>query len=216
MPAMIQAARRRKRDGLRDKLQELILSGKLEGGARLNELQLSRRLAVSRTPLREALLHLEREGLVRSDLRRGFSVEPLSSREVRETYPVLAQLECLAVRSSAAFLPPLIPELARVNALLSVARTGARARDLDALWHKTLIGQTRNGRLIAMIGRLHRTVARYERLYMADRNHVETSVRQHAAILAALEAGKIEAALTALEENYLFGMQVLLRKMGEE
>src|SRR5271165_5327532 len=92
-------------------LRELIVGGELQGGQKLNELELSLRLKTSRTPLREAMLHLEREGLVRSDLRRGFSVEPLSPREVRETYPVLCALECHAVRSSAEFIPPLLPEL---------------------------------------------------------------------------------------------------------
>src|SRR6516225_2562575 len=95
-------------------LRELIVSAELKSGQKLNEVDLARRLKTSRTPLREALLHLERELLVRSDLRRGFSVEPLSAREIRETYPMLSALECHAVKETLDFIPALIPELARI------------------------------------------------------------------------------------------------------
>ena len=55
---------------------------------------------MSRTPLREGLLSLEREGFVRVQMDKGFSVGPLSGREVREAYPILSTLEELALRAS--------------------------------------------------------------------------------------------------------------------
>lgn len=210
------AVRGRIRDRLRSALLDRIVSGELKGGGKLNELRLSDELKVSRTPLREALLHLEREGFVRSDVRRGFTVGELSTREVRETYPLIAHLEILAVRNSAPMLPLLIPKLVAVNADFARAKTAQRARDLDTLWHDTLMSQSKNARLRAMVSTLRLAIERYERLYMADTGLVALSVAQHDGIIRHLKRGDLEAALKALEHNYMFGMQALLRKMGEE
>jgi DNA-binding GntR family transcriptional regulator len=201
---------------LQGALRDLIVTGKLQGGAKLNERELAQLLRTSRTPLREALLHLEREGLVRSDLRRGFTVQLLSARDVRETYPVLAQLELHAVRTSARFVPALLPKLAKINADFARARSPARALDLDTLWHDTLMSRSTNARLAAMVSNLRLSIRRYEHLYMAESGLTAISVMQHKAIMAAFRRGDIEAALAALEENYRFGMQALLQKMGEE
>jgi DNA-binding GntR family transcriptional regulator len=212
----VKAVHGRIRDRLRSALLDRIVSGELKGGDKLNELRLSGELKVSRTPLREALLHLEREGFVRSDVRRGFTVGELSTREVRETYPLIAHLEILAVRNSAPMLPVLIPKLVAVNADFARAKTAQRARDLDTLWHDTLMSQSKNARLRTMVTTLRLAIERYERLYMADTGLVALSVAQHSDIIKHLKRADLEAALKALEHNYMFGMQALLRKMGEE
>jgi len=204
------------RQRLRLALLELIVMGKLKGGDKINESQVSSLLKASRTPLREALLHLEKEGLVRSDLRRGFTVEPLSSREVRELYPILAQLECLAVRSSAKFVVALLPELTHINAEFTRARTPKRAIEIDTLWHNTLMSQSKNARLASMIATLRLAIRRYEHFYMADSKLIPASAAQHEDIIRAFRHNNLEAGIKAIEENYVFGMQVLLRKMGEE
>ena len=206
----------RMREGLRQALLDLIIAGKLVGGEKLNELKLSRLLKTSRTPLREALLHLEREGFVSSDLRRGFTVEPLSSREVRETYPLIAELECFAVRESAGFLPLVFADLKRINGQFARARTAQRARELDTLWHQTLMSQSKNARLAQIVDGLRLAISRYERFYMSDAGLVAISAKQHDDILAAFVHGDTAGGLKALERNYHFGMQALLRKMGED
>lgn len=210
------AGKSRVRERLTVTLRDLIVDGELAAGQKLNELELSRRLKTSRTPLREALLQLEREGLVRSDMRRGFSVEPLSSREIRETYPVLCALECLAVRNSLAFVPQLLPALARINAQFARARSPQRSLELDTLWHDTLMSQSKNERLAGLVANLRRAIRRYELVYMSDRTLTAHSERQHRAIIAAFRRGDVEAAMSLLAENYLSGMKALLRSMGEE
>lgn len=206
---------KRRRDGVRLNLIDLIVTGKLASGEKIHEVDLSRQLKTSRTPLREALLHLEREGLVRSDQRRGFSVEPLSGREVRETYPLLCDLECFAVRTSASLIPAVLPELERINTEFSCARTPKRALALDARWHDTLMCQSNNTRLKTIVERLRLAIARYEHLYMADKSLIAISTKQHRGIVAAFKRGDLATALLAIEENYRFGMQMLLSKMGE-
>ena len=206
----------RLREALIATLLERIVKGTLEPGAKIIESRLAAGLKVSRTPLREALLQLEREGLVRSDLRRGFTVEPLSAREVRETYPMLAALEWLAVRNSAGLLAGLAPELERINRDFAAARSPQRALELDTRWHETLMSHCRNSRLIALVHRLRRVIRRYEYFYMADTRLVATSAGQHRAIISAIKRGDLAEMAAAIELNYSFGMDVLLRRMGEE
>src|ERR1041384_548116 len=107
------------RADLRRIVLERIVRGELAPGVRIKESRLAEELGTSRTPLREALIHLEQEGFVRSELAHGFSVESLSGREVRETYPILWTLEVLALRSSGNVIYSLLGELSKINAELA-------------------------------------------------------------------------------------------------
>lgn len=206
----------RLRKNLREIVLRRIVEGGLKAGEALNESRLAAQLKVSRTPLREALLQLEREGFIRSDERRGFSVERMSAREVREIYPMIWTLEGLAVRSNAVCMHLLVPDLARVNAEFAKARGPQEALALDTQWHELLTSQSQNRRLHATIAALRLAVRRYEIAYMSDTRLIPESVSQHNAIINALKEHDTEAAVQALEHNWRFGMEVLMRKMGEE
>jgi DNA-binding GntR family transcriptional regulator len=206
----------RLRQDLRSTLLRRIVVGELEAGKPINESHLATQLKVSRTPLREALLQLEQEGFIRSDERRGFSVERLSAREIREIYPMIWTLEGLALRSSAVCAHLLVPELARINLEFARARTSQRALDLDTQWHERLTSQSQNRRLLETISALRLGIRRYETVYMADTRLLPESVAQHNAIIDALREHDIDAAIKGLEKNWRFGMEVLIRKMGEE
>lgn len=79
-------------------LRSMILSGELLPGDRLPENSLTEQLGVSRSPLREAMAVLEREGLIVQAPRRGAVVAPLTAHDVYEIYTLRAQLEELSVR----------------------------------------------------------------------------------------------------------------------
>src|SRR2546423_2195485 len=68
----------------------LMTDGELEPGQTLTEAGLSKALGVSRTPVREALLQLEAEGVLESTPARGFTVRHLSSTEATELFPILS------------------------------------------------------------------------------------------------------------------------------
>lgn len=135
---------------------------------------------------------------------------------MRETYPLLAQLECFAVGESAAFLPLVLADLKRINRQFAQARTAQRARDLDTQWHQKLMSQSKNLRLAQIVDGLRLAISRYERYYMSDAGLVAISAKQHDDILAAFGRGDTAGGLEALKHNYHFGMQALLRKMGED
>jgi DNA-binding GntR family transcriptional regulator len=193
-----------------------IVGGDLKGGDPIKESRLAAQLKVSRTPLREALLQLEREGFIRSDERRGFSVQHLSAREVREIYPMIWTLEGLALRSSSICVHLLAPELERLNSQFAKARDPQRALLLDTQWHEALISLSQNRRLRTTISALRLSIRRYETVYMAEAHLIPESVKQHKAIIKALRAHDADGAIRALEKNWRFAMEVLIRKMGEE
>lgn len=207
---------KRLRQDLRSTLLRWIVQGKLKAGEGINESRLAAQLKVSRTPLREALLQLDREGFIRSDQRRGFSVEHLSTREIREIYPMLWTLEGLAVRSSALCVHLSVPELTRINSEFAKAGSPQRALALDTRWHECLTSQSQNRRLLATISSLRLSLRRYETLHMADTRLLPESVVQHQAIIAALKERDVDAAVKKIEANWSFGMEMLIRTMGEE
>ena len=91
------ARRRGLADEVADSIRDAIFSGAYELGAQLREVELAAALEVSRGPVREALLRLEREGLVRSAWHRGATVMTLSAEDVAELDSLRGALERLAV-----------------------------------------------------------------------------------------------------------------------
>src|SRR4051812_32626927 len=90
------ARRRGLADEVADRIRDAIFGGAYRPGAQLREVELSAALDVSRGPVREALLRLEREGLVRSAWHRGATVTTLSAGDVAELYSLRGALEHLA------------------------------------------------------------------------------------------------------------------------
>jgi len=84
-----------------DQLREDILSGRIRAGQRINEVHLSAKLAVSRTPVRSALHALSAEGLLDYECNRGFSVRDYTTGSVSEAYEIRAALEGVASRFAA-------------------------------------------------------------------------------------------------------------------
>ena len=202
----------------RNRAYDLILSdilrGKLSPGDRLVEASLAERIGVSRTPLREALFQLEQEGFVRSELRRGFSVKPLSEREAREVFPIVGALEGLALVQSGILAKSSLSKLREANKVLLACRGGPRkAFQADHRFHQLLLSHCSNSHLLALIGNLHKILLRYEHLYMSDQGLIGVSVEQHNRILQDIAEGNIPTARQALEFNYQTGMDAVLSKI---
>ena len=76
-----------------DQLEDMILTGRLKPGERINESKLSAQLEVSRAPIREACRQLEKHGMVQILSRRGTFVANIAVSEVKELYDVLIELQ---------------------------------------------------------------------------------------------------------------------------
>ncbi|NIR89358.1 MAG: GntR family transcriptional regulator [Gammaproteobacteria bacterium] len=143
-----------------ERLKELILSGRIAPGVKLDEEMLSRRFGVSRTPVREAVSKLAHEGLVQARPRRGAYVTNCSKTEILELLEVREVLEGLVARLAAHRMSD-----ASVNALrelinpervetLRTTEPAALAR-ADQQFHEALFRSTGNRRLIAIMSQLN-------------------------------------------------------------
>jgi DNA-binding GntR family transcriptional regulator len=204
------------RDDVHALVRERIVKGDLLPGKRLQDVQLAAALGVSRTPVREALLRLEREGLVESDPNRGFFVAPLSRKEVLEIYPIVWALECLALDSSDPPTSSQIQALRQINAeMAAVTDDPLHRQEIDLRWHQTLLESCANERLKELLAGLKQIVRRYECVYMRDPVRVRRSVRDHAEILEALVKKKRDLARRLLERNWRAGMEDVLTQLNE-
>lgn len=202
------------RTPLRTEVRRLLLAGLLHGdpapGSGINEAELAARLGVSRTPLREALLDLEREGMIAIAPGRGFSVRPLTARDVEEIYPILYSLETLALAQIPTHAASRLKELERLNTRLEAARNDAdRALALDREWHATLLADSSNRRLLGLLDSLKNQAYRYEFAFMRYSGKVISSVRQHRDIVRALRRGDSDAASALLKANWIVSLEFL-------
>ena len=147
-------------------LRSWILDGTLLAGERLWEATLAARLNVSRTPLREALVHLEHEGLVEGADRGGYAVRAFSPAYVRQTIEIRGTLEGLAARQvaearlSAQQLAPLHHLIECIDDIVTQPHLGedalSRYMELNSEFHRRLLALADNTALSEALERIER------------------------------------------------------------
>lgn len=186
---------------VRDELRRRIVNGAAAPRTRLNEVHLARDLAVSRTPLREALCGLVAEGLVDEIPRRGFFVAALSVEEVRQLYVIRRLLDPEALRLGGIPSRTTLKQLRQLNRQIGAESDPERIVDLDDDWHLLLVDHCPSRILIDLIRQFMVRTRRYEWAYMSESGNVSVAIEEHRRILAALGRGDLDAACTALLNN---------------
>lgn len=167
-------------------------------------------LGVSRTPIREALLRLAREGVLEADMGRGFRVPPLDGAEMRETGAILATLEKLALEMSGEVPADRLARLSQLDLELAATRGNPdRCIDLDEEWHRILLEGCPNGRLLSMVSGLWQVPRRYMRAYLRDAGRVSLSTQHHARIIEALRRNDRETAGRRFSHHWQRGIEEL-------
>lgn len=189
-------------DHLREALEQDILTGSFEDGARLDESRLAERFSVSRTPLREAFQRLAASGLVELVPRRGAFVRHPTFSEVVEMFEVMAELEALCGRLAARRVTE--PLLAEIDATVVSCEAAAEAGDTDGYFRENerfhhLIYETGGNRFLAAeAARLHRRLQPFRRMQLRLRGRLRQSLEEHRRIAASLRAGDAAAAAETL------------------
>jgi DNA-binding GntR family transcriptional regulator len=186
-----------------DRLRELVIGGAFAPGTILSEVDLAARFGVSRGPVREALLHLLQEGLLRREPRRGVSVPVVGEDDIADLHLARHALEAEALRIVLERRPGgLDAELAAVLSTMTdaVARGDWTAvADCDITFHAVIVRAAGSPRLIRMwSGLVDETRAHLS----ATHHHVASAeiVREHAEIAALLglaDQPNLLAAVTA-------------------
>ena len=203
------------RDEVYRQLLERISRGELPPGGRVKDSEMAARLGVSRTPVREALLRLTREGVLNADMGRGFSVKRLDEAEMRETGAILSNLEGLALEISAEVPAERLAQLGAIDQELAAVRGDAdRCIDLDEQWHRTLLEGCPNGRLLSLISSLWQVPRRYMRAYLRDAGRLSLSTQHHARIIEALRRNDRETAAQRFNYHWQRGIEELSAWIG--
>lgn len=181
------------------RLREMIFSGDLSAGSNHFEADLAARLGMSRTPVREAALTLQAQGLVEVRPRRGMRVLPVSADDMAEIYEVLCELESLAAARAAeqgycaADLGDLSDAILDMDTALADRDRTAWA-EADDRFHAELIRLGRNARVAEICARYTDQVRRARLLTLPLRPLPVRSNQDHAAVLSAIAQGNAAAA----------------------
>jgi DNA-binding GntR family transcriptional regulator len=198
------------RDQAYYEILERVHRGDLAPGTRVKDSTLAGQLGVSRTPVREALLQLAREGVLDADIGRGFRVSGLDPSEMREVGAILSALEALALRSSTDTPADQLSRLGEIDQDLARLRSDVdRIVGLEEEWHRTLIMACPNQRLRRIIGSLWQVPRRYMRAYLRDSGRVSLSTQHHARILEALRRSDRETAAKRISHYWERGIEEL-------
>src|SRR3954471_7135245 len=158
-------AKRALRDDAYGYLLPRLIQQEFEPGSKLHDFALAQKIGLSRTPVREALLRLHSEGMVRSDPDRGFFIPTLSAAEAEEVYPIIAHLEGLALHSLDLRQVD-TTGLRQLNRAMRLAARASRRAELDMSFHTMLLAPCRNRRLLELVRRQKQVVQKYELAYM--------------------------------------------------
>jgi DNA-binding GntR family transcriptional regulator len=174
---------------------------------RLDERKLAQDFGVSRTPVREAMAQLESEGFVRSVPRRGIYVVRKTKREVIEMITAWAALESMAARLAARHASD--EEIAGLRKMFAAFVDGKLRAHLDEYsdanieFHQSIIRLSDNQVLIALAGNLFAHMRMIRRTTIGEKDRADRSIKDHMAIIEALEARDIDRAEVLVRDHAL-------------
>ncbi|OBS41571.1 GntR family transcriptional regulator [Pseudomonas syringae pv. syringae] len=172
---------------------------------RFTETQLADRYQVSRTPVRDALYRLQREGYLDVEFRRGWSVKPLDFNQIDQLYDLRIVLECAAVERICASAE-VHPELTVLRQHWLIDRDSWQidmqvVADLDEQFHTQLVAASGNLEMARIHQEVTERIRIVRRLDFFKSARIEHTYLEHAAILNALQARKRDEALLLLRSH---------------
>lgn len=214
--ALTPASRKSLGEDVAERLRTAILHGELSPGQRLREEELGALLEVSRGPVRDAFMLLEREGLVRPARNRGVSVVELTRNDLEEIFTLRSALEPLAIslairRGTADDRAEMDASLAEMAAAFSRRITERDAARLDVQFHDTIYRAAHHQRLSSAWEQIR--LPTY--WFMLSRNVAspdwrEATVHGHGSLVKVIKAGDEAVATKAIKEHISFAYQRIL------
>jgi len=185
---------------------------------RLDERRLALQFGISRTPVREAMAQLEREGFVRAIPRRGVYVVRKTRREVIEMIAAWAALESMAARLITTTASD--AEIATLRRMFATFEDGQLQAKLDEYsevnieFHQTIIRMSGNGVLIELAANLFTHMRMIRRKTIGERDRATRSIRDHMSIIEALEARDTQRA-EELVRSHALGLAEHVEKYAD-
>ena len=191
-------------DQIFDQLEKDILSGKYERGEVLSELRLSKELNVSRTPIREALLRLEQENVLR-ETGRGMEVIGISGEDMLDMYDIRMHLEGPSARRAAENITD--EQLVQMLELTELQRyyinkqgnnRSEHIKNLDSQFHELLYQCSGSNAYTDVLLRIHKKMTKYRKASVSEHSRALQSNDEHMEIYQALASHNADAAEKAV------------------
>ncbi len=199
-------------------LRAAIVAGEFPPGERLRTEALAERFGTSRTPVREALMLLEGDGLVAIEPRRGAVVRSFDPADLVDLYEVRAILEARAAQLAAGRISP--EDVDRLDANCSEAERVA-ADDVDRLialneeFHRVVIEAASSPRLLQALRAVAGIPRPFKTVFWTDASERARSFAAHREIAAGLRSGSAERAESAMRLHVLNARDFLIEVMDE-
>ena len=188
------------------KIRNWILDGTLAPGVKLRDKELAIELGVSRTPIREALLRLEDEGLVQTKPNSSTLVSSIDFHNAFHLYSIVWTLEKLALSQAfGAITETHIQNMEQANEKFlkqMQARNRLKALDADHDFHTIYVELSENKELEKVISEIKSKLKRLDLYYFDKIKNVTLSYDEHKQIINALKKKDLDAALNAVENNW--------------
>lgn len=200
--------------GLYEALRGAIMRGELKAGEKLTEVSLAEHVHISRTPVREALRHLQRDGLLES-AGRSLIVSPVDVDAMMEMCVVRETLEGLAARLAASYRGE--ADLLALSDLQETMRAASAENDVPAVvranhrFHSTIWRASRNRYLARQLQELRQSIERLQTSTLNSSERRAEAEAEHEEILAALHAADTEWAERATRQHFRNAESLRLR-----
>ena len=208
------------RERIYEEIVRMIVSGELPSGAPLDEKALTEMLQVSRTPFREALGTLAKEGLIEIKPYRGFFVRSFSRKETNDLYELRKTLECMAVELAVPHMSDV--HIAQFERLLDEAVAALRRGDMvtygqrDRAFHETIAELSGNAALIETLSRLALQVQIGRTIANQSREFAERAATERDEILTAFRKRDIKRASALMRDHISDVQTAVLERFVEE
>lgn len=201
-----------------ERLKQAILSGEIRAGQQLVELSLARWIGVSRTPIREALMRLEQDGLAYRNAH-GLVVRDRSPEEILDLYDTRIVLESTAGRVAAERRTEHDIRLLRWNLTFGreVASDDAEAMvDANRQFHRVVWQSTHNESLIDLLERLDLHLGRYPGTTLASPGRWAAALEEHERLVDAIEQRKTDEAAEIAQNHFAAARDIRLALFAKE
>jgi DNA-binding GntR family transcriptional regulator len=203
-----------------ESLKQAIILGKIFPGEWLVESHIAETLGISRTPVREAIHKLEREGLIERQPRGGFTVLGLNRKDIEETFGIRRVLEGYAARLAAVKhqekeLEPLEKKIEEFQNALDRKKMSALLL-INTEFHDLLYGLSKSPRLINMINGLRDQIYRYREMILKEKEFAATSNQDHSQMLQYIRKRDAEGAERLVREHILRGQEMVLKEFDRQ
>ncbi|WP_339765496.1 GntR family transcriptional regulator [uncultured Hoeflea sp.] len=192
-------------DSIRERIEQMIVTGEFADGERLDEVKLAEQFGVSRTPLREAFQSLAASGLLTLEARRGAFIRHPDFVELVEMFEVMAELEAMCGFRAARHVTE--SQMLAIGKTIEACEAAISAGDFDEYYRENekfhhLVYEASGNRFLAReAARLHKRLQPYRRLQLRATGRMPQSMREHRDVFAALERNDPKAAAAALRQH---------------